>query len=104
MKPTKHEQQLMSIAYIQGYERGHNDTVESCYTDSEESAKDWLEDPSIEDGIDYLLSQLKQNKNTQPQASTKPCSACHASGIINYHASAATCDKCNGKGRIRLRQ
>ena len=29
-------------AYIDGYERGHFDTVESCYGSSEEKADEWL--------------------------------------------------------------
>ena len=29
-------------AYIDGYESGHNDTVESCYGSSEEKADEWL--------------------------------------------------------------
>ncbi len=58
MELTEREQQFMIIAYKQGYERGHNDTVEGCYADSEESAEDWLEDILTEDDINYLLSQF----------------------------------------------
>ena len=33
-------------AYIEGYERGHNDTVESEYGHAEEKAIDWLDNTS----------------------------------------------------------
>jgi hypothetical protein len=29
-------------AYINGYESGHNDTVESCYGSSDEKADEWV--------------------------------------------------------------
>jgi hypothetical protein len=34
----------LSQAYIEGYERGHNDTVEGEYGYVDEKAKDWLDD------------------------------------------------------------
>jgi len=43
---------LMIIAFKQGYETGHDDTVESAYTDAEQRGKDWLAD-AIEDGTFY---------------------------------------------------
>jgi len=49
MELTTREKQLVLAGYINGYERGHNDTVESGYTDAEESAVDWLND-AVEDG------------------------------------------------------
>ena len=36
------EQELILAAYVAGYEAGHNDTVESGYTDARERAEDWL--------------------------------------------------------------
>ena len=42
MKLNDRERQLVIAGYINGYEDGHNDTVESAYTDAEESGKDWL--------------------------------------------------------------
>jgi len=40
---------LILVGYKQGYEAGHNDTVESMYGDAEECGKDWLAD-ALEDG------------------------------------------------------
>lgn len=40
---------LLVEAFRNGYEAGHNDTVESQYTDAEERGKDWLAD-AMEDG------------------------------------------------------
>ena len=40
---------LILAGYINGYEAGHNDTVESSYSDAQESAKDWLIE-AIDDG------------------------------------------------------
>lgn len=37
--------QDIKIAFVSGYEQGHNDTVESCYGSSEEKADDYLEEP-----------------------------------------------------------
>ena len=58
MELTDNEKKLIIAAFINGYECGHNDTVESNYTDAEDRAKDWLED-AIEDGsLDYTIEQV----------------------------------------------
>jgi len=49
MKLTEREHHLIIAAYMNGYERGHDDTVESGYSDAYENACDWLTD-AIEDG------------------------------------------------------
>ena len=41
---------LLVKAFAQGYEAGHDDTVESCYGDAEEVGEDWLND-AIEEGF-----------------------------------------------------
>ncbi len=53
LKPEadKHRETLLLKAYIQGYETGHNDTVESCYTDAEQSGIDWIEQAKLEGEI-----------------------------------------------------
>lgn len=40
-------------AYITGYEQGHHDTVESCYGNQEEQAKDYVSEtrPALPDDI-----------------------------------------------------
>lgn len=52
---SKRDKSLILLGYINGYESGHNDTVESAYTDSLESGKIWIVE-SIEDGgmVDLL--------------------------------------------------
>jgi len=57
---TEREKNLVLAGYISGYERGHNDTVESGYTDSEESAKDWLQDALNDSGLEYTVRQLAE--------------------------------------------
>ncbi len=65
MKPTEHEQRLMTMAYIHGCERGRmefvkvNHNAEIYYADPEECAKHWLEKILAGNEFDYLLSQLK---------------------------------------------
>jgi len=55
---TDREKVLIVAAYASGYERGHNDTVESCYTDADDCAEDWLKD-ALDDGfIADLLGDL----------------------------------------------
>ena len=49
---------LIIAGYMQGYEAGHNDTVESAYTDAQESGKDWLADAEIDGGLEYTVSLI----------------------------------------------
>jgi hypothetical protein len=44
---TEEFKKLIIEAYAQGYERGHDDTVEGFYTDSNEAAKDWLSEQPL---------------------------------------------------------
>ena len=48
---------LLIDAFSQGYESGHNDTVESAYTDSVERAQDWLDD-TISDSCGTVFDEL----------------------------------------------
>jgi hypothetical protein len=41
---AKFSESDLKKAYIDGYELGHDHTVESCYTDSEECANDYISD------------------------------------------------------------
>ena len=53
---------LLIDAFSQGYESGHNDTVESAYTDSVERAQDWLNDAVSDNGgivFDELLKSIE---------------------------------------------
>ncbi len=54
------------------------------------------------------LKELKANieKERIYKVSTKPCPVCHTAGSINVGRSTipVDCDRCNGKGRIRIRQ
>ena len=61
LKLTDREKSLVIAAYINGYERGHDDTVESCYSDAEASAIEWLED-SLDDGglLDHMTRLTEQ--------------------------------------------
>ena len=60
MEYTNDEIKKLIIAgYMQGYEAGHNDTVESCYTDAQESGKDWLADAEQDGGLDYTVSLIE---------------------------------------------
>ena len=58
MKLTDREKKLVIAGYISGYESGHNDTVESQYTDAEESAKDWLIDAIDDGGLEYQMEMV----------------------------------------------
>jgi hypothetical protein len=40
--PLHNQKTLFIAAYCQGYEQGHNDTVESAYTDAESCALDFI--------------------------------------------------------------
>ena len=51
---------LFRFAFIRGYETGHNDTVEGCYTDSGEVAIDALHEAK-EDGS--FQAALEQNND-----------------------------------------
>ena len=51
---------LIIAGYMQGYEAGHNDTVESAYTDAQESGKDWLADAEIDGGLEYTVSLITE--------------------------------------------
>ena len=55
MELNERERKLIIVGYMSGYEQGHNDTVESCYTDAEESGKDWLNDALEDRGLEYVL-------------------------------------------------
>ena len=55
MKLTDREKKLVLAGYISGYERGHNDTVESQYADPGESANDWLTDAIDDGGLEYQM-------------------------------------------------
>lgn len=59
MDLTLRERMLLLIAYKQGYETGHNDTVEDCYTDSLESGIDWITVMENETTNDDLEKELK---------------------------------------------
>jgi hypothetical protein len=51
---------LIIAGYMQGYEAGHNDTVESAYTDAQQSGKDWLADAEIDGGLEYTVSLITE--------------------------------------------
>lgn len=59
MELTEKEKHLTLAGFINGYEWGHNDTVESCYTDAEERAKDWLDDIECGDVLHDTIEQIK---------------------------------------------
>lgn len=61
MDITEREKALILIGYMQGYEGGHHDTVESQYTDAEDSARDWLADAIADSGLSYLFEALIAN-------------------------------------------
>ena len=50
---------LVIAGFINGYEAGHNDTVESAYTDAEERAKDWLDDSVNDESLEYTIESIK---------------------------------------------
>ena len=50
---------LVIAGFINGYEAGHNDTVESAYTDAEERAKDWLDDNVNDESLEYTIESIK---------------------------------------------
>ncbi len=93
-----------------------NPEIEVCYEHDAETGTDYFKAVCLVDlgtrALDRLreleaeareLKELKANieKEQIYQVSTKLCLACDGLGIINYHASAATCAVCNGKGRIK---
>ena len=55
---TDVQKNLIIAGYIAGYESGHHDTVESAYTDAEESARDWLNDALEDGGLEYTFTEL----------------------------------------------
>jgi len=56
---TKTEiRKLILAGFIQGYECGHDDTVESSYTDSEERGFDWLNEAEKDGGLAYTVRQI----------------------------------------------
>lgn len=61
MNITNKERLLVLAGFAAGYERGHNDTVESCYNDAEECAIDWVNDALEDGGLEYLIEQMKGN-------------------------------------------
>lgn len=61
MEYTSNEVKKLIIAgYMCGYESGHNDTVESAYTDAQDSAKDWLADAEKDGGLEYTVSLITE--------------------------------------------
>ena len=50
------EERALLFAFIQGYGAGHNDTVESAYSDPEERALDWMSDAREDGSIKQALS------------------------------------------------
>jgi hypothetical protein len=59
-KLNKREEELLVVGFINGYNQGHNDTVESAYGDSEEIAKDWIIEEINPNGgkeLDYLIDK-----------------------------------------------
>ena len=59
MELTEKEHHLIIAAYMNGYESGHNDTVESAYTDAYESARDWLMGAIQDGGLKDSLEQVE---------------------------------------------
>lgn len=59
MELTEREHHLIIAAYMNGYENGHNDTVESAYTDAYESGRDWLIDVIQDGGLQNSFKQVK---------------------------------------------
>ena len=55
---TTEIKKLILAGFIQGYECGHDDTVESGYTDAEERAIDWLNDATKDGGLDYTVEKI----------------------------------------------
>ncbi len=60
MQLTAKEKKLIIAGYIQGYESGHNDTVESQYTDAEESGRDWLLEAIEDGGLGYAFEHVNE--------------------------------------------
>ena len=50
---------LIIAGFMQGYEVGHNDTVESCYTDAHERGRDWLDDAEKDGSLEYALTLIE---------------------------------------------
>ena len=44
---------MIIAGYSCGYEAGHNDTVDSSYTDSIQSGKDWFDEAIDDGGLEY---------------------------------------------------
>ncbi len=60
MQLTDREKKLVIAGYMNGYDQGHHDTVESGYTDPEESGRDWLKDALEDDGLKHSVEQLSE--------------------------------------------
>ncbi len=59
MELTNREYYLVVAAYMNGYESGHNDTVDSAYSDDFESAVDWLNDAVEGGGLTDSFKKVK---------------------------------------------
>lgn len=57
MELTTVQKALILCSYENGYERGHNDTVESQYSDPQECAEDWLNDAIEDGGLEYEFTR-----------------------------------------------
>lgn len=49
---------LIIAGFINGYEAGHDDTVESRYPDAQDRGKDWMEEAIHDGGLEYTLSLI----------------------------------------------
>ena len=49
---------LIIAGFINGYESGHDDTVESAYTDAEERARDWFDDSEEDGSLKYTVEMM----------------------------------------------
>ena len=53
---------LIIAGFINGYEAGHNDTVESAYTDAEERARDWFDDSEEDGSLKYTVEIMQSRE------------------------------------------
>ena len=85
MKLTDREKSLVLAGYINGYERGHNDTVDSNYTDAEDSAADWLADAIEDGGLEYSIECVTKSEEPEYDAPCADCGAVLPVGCMKDH-------------------
>jgi len=73
MELTRRERMLVVIGFKNGYETGHNDTVESQYGDALECGVDWLNDATEDGGLEYDVEKFNEiypHKYKEPECQT----------------------------------